>query len=160
MKSVLLTASDSTASEPHNIYYLPGAVDNGTASAMTFPPEWISNSITLSITGTATINSDYSLSTRTLPAGAPVTLTLLSGNSWSLFFLTGVTQVFIDVVPIGDLIETDSGETAIIATNPSTQSFTGGKASRVNKLPDWYGIRLGFHSPCIHAGCNSRKWNF
>ena len=127
-RSVTLADDDAEAEEPHAVYYLPGPVDNGNATVMTFPATWPSGTISIGLAGTATPGSDYGLGLRAEPVGAAVVLTG-SGVNRSLFVPAGVTKVFIDVIPVGDLLEPGFGDLAmedvLISVEPNNQEFIG-----------------------------------
>jgi hypothetical protein len=133
-KAATLVNADATATEPHHVHYREVAADTGTL-LMAFPTEWNGGDITLAIsgpgTGVATYLQDYTINLRAEPAGKTVTLQSMVSGGYKLSVPAGVTQVYLDVVPQGDIREPapvngePASETATISVSPSNQIFSG-----------------------------------
>ncbi len=128
---VSLTTLDGTAKEPRAVYYQPVTpADNG-SSKFFFPSQWNGGTLQLTLTGTATPSVDYGISVESVKSKTgtvlPISTVLLTGSlpSLTLNAPANVGEVVLAVTAIGDLIETDSGETAVLDFTPANQQFTG-----------------------------------
>ena len=129
-EKLTLTATDSSAAEPHSVYYIPESpVDKGHLK-VTVPAHWNGGSPIFETSGTATYGSDYSYGISTIPPNVPgVVLTPIPNtNQFSLTIPVGITSVEIDVNPLSDSEEIDDGETATLKLVPD-QMFVGNPAN-------------------------------
>jgi len=133
-RSVAIATTDSNASEPHNVYYLPSASANTGEATLTFT-NWVGGTIGLSLAGTATHIGDYSISVWSAPVG-----TVLTGTN--LFVPAGATSVKLRITPIGDLIETDGGETVVIGVASAPLGVTSSGSATVTIADELEGLTV------------------
>lgn len=124
------TTSDATATEPHSTFYQPVAPDPG-AFQFAVPNHWAGGTILLSLSGSATYGTDYSLGLSSI-GGNPTWSSGPQAGAMSMYIPAGVTQVIVPVNPIGDTHEVDPRETVVLSVSPSGQTFIGS--------PSTYGI--------------------
>lgn len=122
----------ATAVEPHSTFYQPVSPTDVGSFQFSVPEHWCENTLTLTVSGTATLGSDYTLGVGTVsPAVSGTALTYVGGTSqnYQLTIPTGVQTVELIVTPLPDQTETDAGETVTLAVDPSGQTFTGGPSN-------------------------------
>ena len=115
-ENLTLTTSDATATEPHSTFYQPVAPDPGTFQ-FAVPNHWAGGTILLSLSGSATYGTDYSLRLSGI-GGNPTWSSGPQAGAMSMYIPAGVTQVIVPVNPIGDTIEAEPDETVVLSVSP------------------------------------------
>ena len=134
--TVTLATSDGNATEPHSVYYLPAPTEDNGEATFTFA-NWAGGNVGLSLSGNATYGSDYVLALADESYESS-----FDPTSLVLYVPAGATSVKLLVKPLGDLIETDSGENVTISIASVPTGVTGGGTATVTITDELEAIKI------------------